>query len=385
MENTERIENLSRLFSFIIANSDDLPHCIGEGFRRFLGYRAAYIVYTRGESGKYLPAAYFGDKVYAQWYEVFAAKYSQNDIFVRHMGDMLQISGMEKKYVWRIQDFQPLEEFHKTNCYTHGLAVHGVGYRAWITFPQSWDRQQHTIAVFKSFASGDFDDEEFRLLTQVGCFLETAMQTYQDRVEGSLFRALLFKFGIAAQENACVLNCLHRVIFQTESFDAMRQAALGNCAIWEVAQRLLDGREPSTLPPGKSYTSEICNPNAKFCIEVTPFWTNEDIIHKTQYLLLIKIFCEKAPEEAPAERAAPAIGLDNCYIRLIEHYGLTKREYDVLKLIVNGASTKSIAQSLFVSVSTVRTHIGNLFQKLDAHNRAELIARLISMSRGNDV
>lgn len=382
MTNAQKIENLCKFISFIIANCEDLPNKVGEGFRRFLGYRAAYIVYSRTSNGKYLPEAYFGDKVYAQWYEVFAARYSQKDIFVRHLSDMLFISGSEKKYVWRIQDFQTLEEFQKSSYYTQGLVVHGVGYRAWITFPQSWDRQQHTVAVFKSSSAGDFDEDELHLLSQVGSFLEAAMRTYQDMVESSMFRTMLSKFGISASESACVLNCLHRVIFQTESFDSVRQASLGNCAIWEVAQQLLDGREPSSLPPGKSYFSEVCSANAKYRVEVTPFWTNKDIIHKTQYLLLVKIHLDVSDDITTEERSVPIpLSLDNCYMRLIERYGLTKREFDVLKLIINGASTKSIAQSLFVSVSTVRTHIGNLFQKLDAHNRAELIAKLMNMNQ----
>ncbi len=385
MANPEIIENLSKFISFIMANREHLPNKVGEGFRRFFGYRAAYIVYSRGENGKFTPAEYFGDKVFAQWYEVFAARYSQDDVFVRHMSDMLLISETEKKYVWRIQDFQTLEEFKKSNYYTNGLVVHGIGFRAWITFPQSWDRQQHTIAVFKSRSAGDFTEDEIHLLRQVGSFLETAMQAYQELVEASMFKALLFKHGISSEESTCVLNCQHRVIFQTESFDAARRASLGNCAIWEVAQRQLNGREPSTLPPGKSYSSEVRTASSKYCIEIIPFWTSEDIIHKTQYLLLVRISLIESESRVSEERPVPqAVSLDSCYVRLIESYGLTKREFDVLKLIVSGASTNSIAQSLFVSVSTVRTHIGNLFQKLNVHNRTELIAKLMSINQCND-
>lgn len=379
------IENLSKFYNFILANCGDLPRKAGEAFSRFLGYRAAYIVYCRSQDGSYAPAAYFGDKVYAKWYEVFAAKYFQDDIFVQHMNKMIYISGFEKKYVWRIQDFQPIEEFRKSAYYTNGLAVHGVGYRAWINFPQSWDRQQHTIAVFKSTAAGDFDEGEVHLLNQVGLFLEAAMKSYQESVESSLLRELVLKYGVAANESACVLNCLYRVIFQTESFDAARREALGGCAIWEAAQRLLDGREPSALPPGKSYSSVICGARASYRLEVTPFWSPVDFVHKTQYLLLIKLFREDENGLKPQEKAEPrAAALESCYMRLMEQYGLTKREYDVLKLIASGTSTNDIARALFVSISTVRTHVGNLFMKLNVHNRTELVAKLMSIRQEYD-
>ena len=96
--------------------------------------------------------------------------------------------------------------------------------------------------------------------------------------------------------------------------------------------------------------------------------------------MLVRISLIESESRVSEERPVPqAVSLDSCYVRLIESYGLTKREFDVLKLIVSGASTNSIAQSLFVSVSTVRTHIGNLFQKLNVH-----IAKLMSINQCND-
>ena len=43
---------------------------------------------------------------------------------------------------------------------------------------------------------------------------------------------------------------------------------------------------------------------------------------------------------------------------------LTKRELEVLRLIAKGYSNKEIQKELFISISTVRSHISNLYQKL---------------------
>lgn len=53
--------------------------------------------------------------------------------------------------------------------------------------------------------------------------------------------------------------------------------------------------------------------------------------------------------------------------------GLTERERQVLKLIAEGQTSKEIAQALDLSVKTVITHRTNLMQKLNLHNRAELV------------
>src|SRR2546430_13902868 len=59
----------------------------------------------------------------------------------------------------------------------------------------------------------------------------------------------------------------------------------------------------------------------------------------------------------------------------ISKLGISKREYEVLELIAAGLSNQDIADKLFVSTSTVKTHVSNVLAKLDASRRTEAIAR----------
>jgi DNA-binding CsgD family transcriptional regulator len=54
--------------------------------------------------------------------------------------------------------------------------------------------------------------------------------------------------------------------------------------------------------------------------------------------------------------------------------GISKREYEVLELIATGLSNQEIADRLFVSNSTIKTHVSNVLAKLDASRRTEAIA-----------
>jgi DNA-binding CsgD family transcriptional regulator len=54
---------------------------------------------------------------------------------------------------------------------------------------------------------------------------------------------------------------------------------------------------------------------------------------------------------------------------------LTRREIEVLQLLVKGLCAKEIASSLFISESTVITHKKNLKKKFDARNSVELISK----------
>ena len=57
----------------------------------------------------------------------------------------------------------------------------------------------------------------------------------------------------------------------------------------------------------------------------------------------------------------------------IAELGISNREYEVLEQIANGLSNKEIADKLFVSESTVKTHVSNIFLKLDAQRRTQAI------------
>lgn len=59
--------------------------------------------------------------------------------------------------------------------------------------------------------------------------------------------------------------------------------------------------------------------------------------------------------------------------------GISKREYEVLELIAAGLSNQEIAGRLFVSNSTVKTHVSNVLAKLDASRRTEAIANAKKM------
>ena len=59
----------------------------------------------------------------------------------------------------------------------------------------------------------------------------------------------------------------------------------------------------------------------------------------------------------------------------VKRLGITKREYEVLGLIAQGLSNKEIADRLFVSTSTIKTHTSNLFMKLDASRRTQALQK----------
>jgi|GEM_PF-2431788 len=80
-----------------------------------------------------------------------------------------------------------------------------------------------------------------------------------------------------------------------------------------------------------------------------------------------------AEEKGMVRRIVVAQDMTPVYCRMIKHaYGLTDRESDVLGLIMHGRDVAHMADTLFVSENTVRSHCKNLYRKLDVHSRQQV-------------
>jgi len=64
----------------------------------------------------------------------------------------------------------------------------------------------------------------------------------------------------------------------------------------------------------------------------------------------------------------------------VANHNLSKRELEVLQLMAEGLSNDEIAQRLFLSLSTIKTHSRNLFEKLGVSRRTQAIDKAKKLS-----
>jgi DNA-binding NarL/FixJ family response regulator len=76
---------------------------------------------------------------------------------------------------------------------------------------------------------------------------------------------------------------------------------------------------------------------------------------------------EVEQEPGSTQRAATSRGRETSLL-------ISPRERDVLALVVEGRSNKDIAEALYVSPNTVKTHVASLLNKLSANTRSQLAA-----------
>jgi DNA-binding NarL/FixJ family response regulator len=71
------------------------------------------------------------------------------------------------------------------------------------------------------------------------------------------------------------------------------------------------------------------------------------------------------------QQFAPSLPMDD------EKYGLSSREKEILLLMIEGHSFHSIAESIFISYETVRTHVKRIYKKLHVASASEAVAKAI--------
>lgn len=84
---------------------------------------------------------------------------------------------------------------------------------------------------------------------------------------------------------------------------------------------------------------------------------------KTEKVVVEKKVFREAPDEFTLDQET------------LEKLELTVREFDVLKLLSQGHTNAEIASALFLSVSTVKTHVSNLFVKMGVNNRSQAVVK----------
>ena len=64
----------------------------------------------------------------------------------------------------------------------------------------------------------------------------------------------------------------------------------------------------------------------------------------------------------------------------LDYLGISDRELEVLELVALGLSNKEIADKLFVSINTVKTHLSKLYEKLEVNRRTQAVEKAKSLN-----
>lgn len=183
-----------------------------------------------------------------------------------------------------------------------------------------------------------------------------------------------------------------RAMFEEfENIKVVAEAADGGAALAEVARFAEQGHPLDAVvmdlqmkPVGgiiatRSITEQFRTP----VLVLTTFDTQADIVAAVEAGALGYLLKDAPPEQVQAAVVATAEGrrtlspdiaatlMDRMHRPVIT---LSKRETEILALLATGATNREMAQRLFISESTVKTHLVHIYSKLGVDNRTAAVA-----------
>jgi len=172
-----------------------------------------------------------------------------------------------------------------------------------------------------------------------------------------------------------------------EAADGVEAVALArrlkpDVALFDIRMPRMDGLEALRLLAGPGVTDPIK------VVVVTTFDLDEYVHQALRNGAAGFLLKDSGPalliEAVRAADSGDALISPSITVRLLEHLsppaptgddgGLSPRELDVVKLTARGMTNAEIAADLFISVGTVKTHLGSVQAKLNARNRVEIAA-----------
>jgi DNA-binding NarL/FixJ family response regulator len=176
-----------------------------------------------------------------------------------------------------------------------------------------------------------------------------------------------FEVGKTVHNGPDALNALHREVFDLAIFDIDLGGGMNGI---EVAERV-EAIRPlpfiflTALADRQTLAAAKATSPAAYLLK--PFRPH-DLLASIE--LAIHNFQRQQPQQ---------LSLDG--LNQYSPTPLTARERDMLQLLLDGQSNQEMAQSLSVSVPTIKTHLSNLYSKLDVRSRVAALAWLRTCMR----
>ncbi len=168
---------------------------------------------------------------------------------------------------------------------------------------------------------------------------------------------------------------------QFRRFQSEQAMAEPNAVVTKVLILTMQGNEESVLAAFAAGADSYCMKDIGMerlteAIEAThagSAWIDPAVAS-----IVLRQMRQGIPTPQDSDKRTIAIGaVDPEMERVIETYPLTERELDVLELIVSGCTNEAIAERLYITIGTVKTHVRNILSKLCANDRTEAAVRAL--------
>jgi DNA-binding CsgD family transcriptional regulator len=220
----------------------------------------------------------------------------------------------------------------------------------------------HVLNIFKTESQGDFTDCEKELLGLVGKIFSSSISRYSQHLKSRDFVSLFDRETEKTGRILAIIDDKKQQIYCSHLFAEKISGIFGSSAISDSMNKFYAIAENRTGDSIRLLKRDTRIAFGGYDFEISPQYVyNEEGQHKYFFITIT--------EGGAMEPKRARIPAD-------ENYNFTPRESEIAKLLLRGLDNGQIAEELYLNTSTVKFHIGNIYEKLGVRNRVSAIAKL---------
>lgn len=291
------------------------------------------------------------------------ATYSKPEFYTTDMFHTVNMpKQMLQKRVVSVTDFMPYEKFVNTEFYNDFLKKYNLHYQ--IALPLTTGNQLlGIVAIFKPKEAGNFTQKDHLLLNNLNKHIAYNLKTYLDitqiKYEQYLFKNCSFKSPMGLIVLNHKFSLLHHNELAKEYCMEITQSNSVTHSINQVVSSLM------SQILNLSFNAEITL--NKYTFKIVPF--------------ILPTLSGGMESVYAVYITKPIVKASLSYEKIAKDYDLTTREKDILELIVQGLNNNEIADKLFISIHTVKSHVENIFRKMKVSRRTSLLNKINELNK----
>lgn len=353
---------LSRFFQNVLIDHNVSEITFGEqllsSISDVFGFDKSTFWLLNPDNDTYLPVSY---RVESCLIEEYANQYYKIDPF--HPYNFLKREINED--VVSVNDIMSFEEYDASPYYTEFLAPVNLYYYQAVLYLRHKGVIIGGILLLKSKSEGDFTKNDIHLMKKVTSYISKITAYYlmdnELRIKQNLFTSLcnqspvgLIAFNAYYPHKIQYINSSAR----RYTSDILHEKITYNQADQFIKQHIINVVNFEQFGLSKTIISSSFK---KYNLNVVPCQTADKNIFLVHAYIV--------PQNEPPE--------NQNLLQTSNYDSLTVRQKEIIELILHGCTNEEISEKLFISISTVKTHLNNIYKELKVSNRLSLYSKLI--------
>ena len=271
------------------------------------------------------------------------------------------------------------EERQASRFYQEFMAKYDIEYRLILSARASTGELLGTVMLFRSHIFADFTAQEVSILemlyNHLSAGIENAIRFDRMSIRADLAQKVYKTIPdvmVMLDESLAVLEgneAAERFLRQLEATPARQREFFR--IIRSCCQEMREDGELSedTSSPPDFRQIPLLDGTAKISMILHP-----DVQGRLLHTFVVIFSAQKPPDEAASLSPEPTVehNQQRFFETLRRQFGLTKRELDLIRLALDGMENQKIADTLYISLFTVKSHFQNGYAKLGIKSRQEL-------------